>query len=90
MYRDRPMSCREFECLWLQNPSIPEELRPDKSGVVVFEPGDDPGHFHVQVDPHRPGSIEKVGVSWLMRSILKEGHRVTAHIKDETFEVLKP
>lgn len=37
IYKDRPQGCKDFECLWLKNPAIPYEFRPDKIGVI-FEP----------------------------------------------------
>jgi hypothetical protein len=35
IYPDRPASCVAFECMWLQDESIPDELRPDRSRVVL-------------------------------------------------------
>lgn len=38
IYDSRPEDpCRDFACGWLQNDSpLPEEMRPDKSGVIVL------------------------------------------------------
>ena len=35
IYDERPDACRIFRCVWLDNPSIPDSLRPDRSGVVL-------------------------------------------------------
>lgn len=35
IYNERPTSCREFACLYLQDEQMPEELRPDRSKVVL-------------------------------------------------------
>ena len=39
IYADRPTSCREFECGWLQaSPNaMPDRLRPDRCGVVFTD-----------------------------------------------------
>lgn len=34
IYEQRPPSCRNFECAWLQG-EMPEWMRPDKVGVMV-------------------------------------------------------
>jgi hypothetical protein len=34
IYPDRPPVCRRFGCAWLQEPSLPASLRPDRSGVL--------------------------------------------------------
>lgn len=37
IYEDRPNQCRQFRCVWLQDISglLPDDARPDKSGVVI-------------------------------------------------------
>jgi len=34
IYRDRPRSCRQWSCVWLSS-DLPDELRPDRCGVVL-------------------------------------------------------
>lgn len=34
IYETRPSVCRTWHCLWRRDASIPDELRPDKSGVI--------------------------------------------------------
>lgn len=35
IYDNRPHSCRGFQCLWLKDMSIPDEMRPDRCGVML-------------------------------------------------------
>lgn len=35
IYSERPPSCMAFECMWLQEETMPDELRPDRSKVVL-------------------------------------------------------
>jgi hypothetical protein len=35
IYPERPEECRTFHCGWLLDPDMPEELRPDRSKVVL-------------------------------------------------------
>ena len=58
IYEDRPESCRVFRCLWLNDPRLPDEMRPDKS-KVVFHVEKDKGRLKVNVDPDRPDAWKK-------------------------------
>src|SRR4051812_44612489 len=35
IYQARPKACRDFFCAWMQDTTLPEEWRPDRSGVFV-------------------------------------------------------
>ena len=35
IYERRPAVCRAFDCLWLQEPGVPDYWRPDQSGMVL-------------------------------------------------------
>jgi hypothetical protein len=35
IYEDRPPSCRDFACLWLLDATMPDELKPEHSKVVL-------------------------------------------------------
>lgn len=35
IYETRPPACRAFRCGWLQDPSMPDSLRPDRSRVIL-------------------------------------------------------
>lgn len=41
IYDDRPKLCRIFECAWLTDPTVPEELKPDNSNLIIL-PGSAP------------------------------------------------
>lgn len=50
VYGQRPDECRSFACLWLGQPFLGEEWRPDRSKLVLYtEHGG--GRLVVQVDP---------------------------------------
>jgi hypothetical protein len=53
-----PEQCQQFFCLWMSDPSMPEEWRPDRARFVlsVFPPN---GFIYGQVDPGAPGSWRK-------------------------------
>lgn len=36
IYDNRPQPCRNFDCLWLVHPEMAEELRPDRSHVIMY------------------------------------------------------
>ena len=36
IYDTRPQPCRNFSCLWLVHEEMAEELRPDRSHVVIY------------------------------------------------------
>lgn len=55
IYESRPTTCREFECIWLQDTRglFGDEDRPDRLGVV-FTTSDDGHGLVAQCDPKRP------------------------------------
>lgn len=36
IHEEKPASCRNFVCMWLVVPEMPDTLRPDRCGVVFF------------------------------------------------------
>lgn len=65
IHATRPPSCRNFECFWLMDPSFPDDMRPDRCGVVVSF-NDDHSSVVVHVDPDRPDALaEEPGLLWL-------------------------
>ena len=39
-YKNRPEKpCKIFQCKWLIDNSLPDSLRPDKSGVIILKDG---------------------------------------------------
>lgn len=58
IYQQRPQSCQDFECMWLQEDSMPEDLKPNKSHCVLWvnETGE---IMMVSVDPNFPNSYKQ-------------------------------
>jgi len=43
IYETRPGDCREFVCLWLSSPELPDALKPDRTKVVLAMQDPGPG-----------------------------------------------
>src|SRR5215468_4810921 len=41
VYETRPAVCRDFYCHWLQNDTLDDAWRPDRSGLIIRETVDD-------------------------------------------------
>lgn len=59
IYADRPPSCQTFRCMWLDQEVWPDELRPDKSGVLFFIAEERPDQVQAKCDPNRPLAFER-------------------------------
>lgn len=66
IYETRPQTCREFNCLWLQNELMPEEMRPDRTHVVLSVPTDGESLVAL-VDEKRPDAYLKGPTGDLVR-----------------------
>lgn len=54
IHDQRPISCRTFDCMWLSNPSLPDEWKPDRARFVLsVDPG---GALMVVCDPAQPAA----------------------------------
>ena len=73
IYNDRPQHCKDFECLWLKDESISEDLRPDICGVV-FEKLGDHDIYLALVDPKRPHAW--LDIRDFMNKLADEGNAV--------------
>lgn len=61
----RPQPCRNFECFWLMDDQFPEDLRPDRCGVVVSW-NEDHDSVVLHLDPDRPDAlVDSPGADWL-------------------------
>ena len=74
-YADRPPSCRLFECFWLMEEGFPDELRPDRSGVVIAF-NEEPDGVVLHVDPERPDALARPPAADLVPALLKHYRRV--------------
>lgn len=65
IHATRPNSCRNFVCFWLMDEDFPDDLRPDRCGLVVsFD--DDEDSVVVMVDPDRPDAWQdQPGEEWI-------------------------
>jgi hypothetical protein len=55
IYADRPRSCREFYCLWMQDESFGADWKPEKAKFVVYVQ-DNGTNLQVAVDPSFPNA----------------------------------
>jgi len=53
VYAERPADCKDYRCLWLQG-QLPEELRPDRCGILVDAEG---GDEWLVIQECRPGAL---------------------------------
>ena len=67
----RPQPCRNFECFWLMEEGFPEELRPDRIGVVVAWNGADHDSVVVHVEPERADALAHPPGADLLEALLR-------------------
>jgi hypothetical protein len=65
IYETRPTSCRTFVCGWLTDPTMPAEMRPDRTKVVLY--ADANGRLVAQCDPAQPLAWRKEPTYGLLR-----------------------
>jgi hypothetical protein len=79
IYENRPASCRDFACLWLQSQEeakpLPPELRPDKSKVVLYF-NEDRKDMLGACDPASPHAWKEQAIFGLLEVIAQQGIRV--------------
>ena len=95
IYKDRPQSCAEFECAYLQVDNIPESLRPDKCGIMFIKKTNKifAGYLvpNVEVTNMAKGQInsfQKQGFSVLLFSEKEEVPLIKLADKHETKEII--
>jgi len=57
VYDNRPVACRDFNCLWLTN-ELPVDLRPDKTSVMAYAKPDVGGGVRIMLEEVEPGSFD--------------------------------
>ena len=74
IYADRPTSCREFECGWLQAKpnAMPDRLRPDRCGVVFTNLTGGQG-IVAGCDIRHPTAWQTPDVLRILRAAAKDG-----------------
>ena len=79
VYDERPQQCRDFSCLWLSFPeAFPEELKPNRCGVVCWSPVADGRVVFALTRPHAEMAWQKAGVHKFLRKMANAGHVVIA------------
>ena len=68
IYADAPPSCHDFRCLWLDNEEMTDNLRPDKTKVVLGGTTDG-NHVVAYVDPARPDAYKTGRMGALLGAI---------------------
>ena len=75
----RPDQCRAFNCLWLEDPAIPEDWKPEKSKfVLTIFPGN--GFLYVQVDPGAPQAWRRAPYFEQLKKIAGEFNARGKHV----------
>jgi hypothetical protein len=77
IYAARPAVCREFECLWLTERSLPPNMRPDLIGTILMEDADT-GEYRAVCEPHRPNAWRDRRVFAHLVGVAKTGRVVVA------------
>lgn len=84
---DRPKSCREWDCLWKSFPeSMPEELRPDKSHVVLGVTAEKV--VTAWVDKHYPDAYKSKKMEQFLVMLVSGGIHVVILIGDRRADLM--
>lgn len=79
VYAERPTTCQQFDCLWLQvpNKALGQELRPDRVGVVL-QPTSDGTGIVAHCDPKTPTAWRHPKVLPLLKYFAANGKHASA------------
>ena len=77
IYAARPNVCREFECLWLTERALPQNMRPDRIGTILMEDADS-DEYRAVCEPHQPFEWRKPRVFAHLLRVAKTGRVVVA------------
>lgn len=79
IYETRPKTCKEFECVWLQDTRnlFDESCRPDRVGVVIV-PADDGMGLIAHCDPSRPTAWRNEKILARLKVCAKGGYLAAA------------
>lgn len=73
IYDERPAVCRRFQCGWIQADNLPDELRPDRCGVLFCTNDNVYGDgYAVYAYELRPGAADGDLPRWLIGELLRE------------------
>ena len=64
IYEERPEVCRDFRCEWLENPEIPEWMKPSLVNTIIIDQDQaDVRYFEVV---ETDGKIDSVVLNWII------------------------
>jgi hypothetical protein len=91
IYASRPGECREFSCLWLETPQMPEEWKPTRSRIVLYLI-DDGSRMIAHVDPRFPRAWQQQPYydqlkAWARRWA-RSGPRVVVRVDTQLIAIL--
>ena len=88
IYVDRPQLCRDFLCLWMTKPDLPEEFDPLTSHMMIYEQG---AQVTVLVDPDFPDAWRAEPHHGRLRqwaaAVEPKGGYVIVFVGDEVYKV---
>jgi hypothetical protein len=88
IYADRPPSCRNFECFWLMDAGFPDDMRPDRTGIVIMLHDENSAVLHV--DPARPDAQRQPAAQEWIDGLLRVYERVFIVCGPERAMVKRP
>lgn len=72
IYKERPLSCASFQCVWLLRENLPEELKPNKCHAVIASYEEQPNMVSVYVDPGYPQAHKEGLLAWTIDELIKQ------------------
>ncbi len=86
VHATRPRSCRNFSCFWLLDAGFPDDLRPDRCGVVVAF-NDDDASVVMHVDPDDPEAYAREPATDWLQPLLNAYARVIVVCGEDRFMI---
>lgn len=84
IYEKRPEPCRSYQCMYLMNERLPDELRPDRCHVVIEPALPGTKTMYALVDEHRPDAWQTRRVRDLIAAIVRRGYAVVVRCGNKT------
>ena len=79
IYAARPQVCRDYECEWLMERSLPVALKPEKVGTILMvDPDTD--QYQAVCDPEKPNAWRHPLVFKHLLAMARDGHVVVAKV----------
>ncbi|PWE53795.1 hypothetical protein DEM27_22985 [Metarhizobium album] len=88
IYADRPSGCRDFFCLWMSDPDLPDEWEPAQSNLMICRHGQ---QMTVLVDPEHPDVWKAEpyasGLNAMAKKAATSGGYVIVFVGDEIVKI---